>query len=431
MKTRLSVHRMSHTDHSSKKYVSQKPLGGGTFGSVVVMNDLAGNEYAGKLLDSDEDDGTMTVATLIEASILSMVKRARTTVGIICLHEIAELNNKICLVLPRLPHTLTTALPIISQQDKLEISCGLADALAWLHSQGIMHRDVKSDNILLDSSLRPLLIDFSLARVIPNALAEDKENTQTSNNRRLTLDVGTPTYIAPEIQRETGDYCELIDAWSLGIVMLEICLGRPLQKNEPMAKIKERFANKKALMVILNALLQEDPRKRMSCLEAAAALRGLPRAPPQPGRRKDFLRDLMITAEGVESRIERRAFNAAIYLFTKLHMTNPTTLKAALVYHERSGARLDYCLALAQKIYEPTPLDLNDMEDSLAKETVPFVLDRFRDAEVELCRSLQWCLLVAEADSDSLLLTRRKRKRHSRGRRKSINGPQFTDSDSN
>ena len=140
----------------------------------------------------------------------------------------------------------------------------------------------------------------------------------------------------------------------------------------------------------------------------------------------------MVTADGVDARVDERVFLHALKIFTKLQMTNPTTLKAALFYHEKSGARLDYCLALAQKIYEPTPLDLSDMQESLMKQPVPFVLEEFREAEVELCRSLQWCLLVAEADSDSLLLTRRKRKRQSRGsRRKSLQGPQFTDSDSN
>lgn len=126
------------------EYSNAGSIGDGTFGSVVKLVSRKNEHLAGKLLSADEEDGTLQVATIVEASILAMITKSRPPVGIISLKEVTILNSQVCLVLPLMPLTLSAVLDRLSQKQKLEISCGLAEALAWLHGQGVMHRDVKS-----------------------------------------------------------------------------------------------------------------------------------------------------------------------------------------------------------------------------------------------------------------------------------------------
>ena len=125
----------------------------------------------------------------------------------------------------------------------LDIAAQLADALAYAHRRGVIHRDVKPGNVLFDHapSKRVLLGDFGLACL-------DGEGGD-----RLTVAgamVGTPVYMSPEAVR--GEECDVrSDVYSLGVVLYEMVTGTPpylantpysmLQKltNEPLRRPRE------------------------------------------------------------------------------------------------------------------------------------------------------------------------------------------------
>jgi serine/threonine protein kinase len=104
----------------------------------------------------------------------------------------------------------------ISHDETVRIGAEIADALAAAHASGLVHRDVKPSNILLEETTeRVKLIDFGLA------LVHDDEGRLT----RSGCVVGTPAYMAPE-QADGGAVDHRSDLYALGCVMYRCCTGR-------------------------------------------------------------------------------------------------------------------------------------------------------------------------------------------------------------
>ncbi|CAE7543877.1 PEPKR2 [Symbiodinium natans] len=100
----------------------------------------------------------------------------------------------------------------MKEADSAEVMLGLLSALAHVHSLGIVHRDVKCENILIAEN-RAILADFGIAASLADTGAMDKR-------------VGSPGYAAPEVL--TGEpYSEKIDVFAAGVV-LYYCLSAVL-----------------------------------------------------------------------------------------------------------------------------------------------------------------------------------------------------------
>ncbi len=105
---------------------------------------------------------------------------------------------------------------VMDAVDAVRIFNQLADALTYAHDQGIIHRDVKPVNVLMDRAGRPILSDFGIAKVLAS--------TQL-NLTHPGAGVGTPEYMSPE-QCQGGPIDNRADIYALGVMLFEAMTGR-------------------------------------------------------------------------------------------------------------------------------------------------------------------------------------------------------------
>ena len=105
------------------------------------------------------------------------------------------------------------------------IGAQMADALAYAHGAGVVHRDVKPGNVLLGSDGRTRLADFGIARLIGDTV----RHTKTGHA------IGTPAYLSPE-QVRGDDVTPAVDVYSLGLVLLEALTGERAFPGRPPSR---------------------------------------------------------------------------------------------------------------------------------------------------------------------------------------------------
>lgn len=150
----------------------------------------------------------------------------------------------------------------------------LAQTLAFVHTHGVVHRDVKPSNVLLDRDGRPRLADFGVARLLHGPVAPgDEELTHTG------LVVGTPAYLAPEQMRGQGARAAA-DVYALGLLLLECLTGNREYTGAPIEAAAARLHRPPAiprhlpgnLATTLLRMTSMDPEQRPSAAACAELL---------------------------------------------------------------------------------------------------------------------------------------------------------------
>jgi len=156
----------------------------------------------------------------------------------------------------------------------LELCAAIARALAHAHGVGVVHRDLKPDNVLVTCDGRPKVVDWGLAR----AIQDESGLTKTG------VLVGTPAYMAPE-QILGQQPTPAVDLYALGVILFELASGgrRPFETGDVRSLLTSRLSTEApglrtvahraplALSTLVRDLLQRNPAGRPSSAEVVAA----------------------------------------------------------------------------------------------------------------------------------------------------------------
>ncbi|KAJ4714595.1 putative Kinase [Melia azedarach] len=152
----------------------------------------------------------------------------------------------------------------LSWSVRYKIAVGLASALLYLHEeweQCVVHRDIKSSNVMLDSNFNAKLGDFGLARLVDHDLGS-----------QTTVLAGTMGYLAPECVT-TGKASKESDVYSFGVVALEIACGRkPVEPRQEPSKVRlvewvwDLYGKAQLLEAADERLITEFDERQMDCL---------------------------------------------------------------------------------------------------------------------------------------------------------------------
>lgn len=157
----------------------------------------------------------------------------------------------------------------------------LVNGLDYIHSQGLIHRDLKPGNIFLDMDDHVKIGDFGLATAAIKAKTTagviTKMDADDTKDSALTSQIGTTFYVAPEVTKSKGkvSYTNKVDIYSLGVIFFEMAhppltTGMERAKvlfnlRKPEIDIPEEFSVKNANSVqLIKWLLQHDPQQRPS-----------------------------------------------------------------------------------------------------------------------------------------------------------------------
>ena len=266
------------------RYALTGVLGRGGMGTVWLATDqvlerqVALKEVTFSVHLTDEERAILRERTMREARAAARLDHPRVTT----VYDVVEEDGKPWLVME---HVSARSLQeILEQQGPLSPSAvariGL-DVLAALdaaHDAGIVHRDVKPANVLVDPDGHACLTDFGIA----TATGDSSLTTQGAL-------IGSPSYMAPE--RANGDEPRPpVDLWSLGATLYAAVEGRPpFDRGEPMATLMAVVSEPPAPMLragplepVLHGLLTKDPARRSTPEQARRQLSVLLSSPPPP-----------------------------------------------------------------------------------------------------------------------------------------------------
>jgi serine/threonine protein kinase/tetratricopeptide (TPR) repeat protein len=201
-------------------YDIEREIGQGAFATVYLARDLKHErKVAVKVLNADPTSDLSELRFIREIRTLARLQHP----NILPLHDSGHVEALLYYVMPYISGDTVRDRIDREKQMSVEAACSIArdiaDALAYAHAQGIIHRDIKPDNILLSTD-HPILADFGIARLID--LAGVRQLTRTG-----AASPGTPAYMSPEQLMADKELDGRSDTYSLGCVLFEMLTGKP------------------------------------------------------------------------------------------------------------------------------------------------------------------------------------------------------------
>ncbi|MCO8273191.1 serine/threonine protein kinase [Actinoplanes sp. TRM 88003] len=260
-------------------YVLQRPLGQGATGTVWEALDRAtGKSVAVKLLHESLLQQPRLVTRFVQERTILRMLRHRNVVRV---HDLFSVGETIGLVMDLVSggslRDLLRTEPTVAPGEAARLTAQVAAALAEAHDLGVVHRDLKPDNILLatvDGRLDTRLTDFGVARIL---------NTPSMTTPSAV--VGTPHYMSPEAFHG-ATASPATDVYALGVLLYELVSGRPPYVSDSIPDLMRqhlegnpvrRTGLPDPVWDVITACMAHKPRRRPTAAELVADLSDIAR----------------------------------------------------------------------------------------------------------------------------------------------------------
>jgi len=261
-------------NHFADKYVLERELGGGGMSRVFVARDeKLGRRVVIKLLPP-------SVTATISADRFKreiMLAAGLQHPNIVPVLQAGEFGTLPYFVMPFIDGEGLRARMMrgpLSVRETVMILKDVVRALAFAHSRGVIHRDIKPDNVLLASGAA-VVTDFGVAKAISASRQQQGIQTSAPTMTGIGTSLGTPAYMAPEQAAADPSTDHRADLYALGIVAYEMLTGAPpFHGRSPQALLAAQLSEKPApltsrrydvslpLSTLIMQCLEKEPAKR-------------------------------------------------------------------------------------------------------------------------------------------------------------------------
>ncbi|WP_316670061.1 serine/threonine-protein kinase, partial [uncultured Propionibacterium sp.] len=229
----MTTHRPN--EHLGSRYTLISPINSGAMGEVWRARDVEGGLHAAKILRPGLGDNAEMVKRFVAERNLLLSVHHPNVVGV---HDLVVEGDTLAIVMDLVEgrdlRQVLAAVGAFTPSDAALVCAELADGLAAIHEQRIVHRDMKPANVLVDEAGEaavPRITDFGVSRL-----------TETGPGAtNPTLIAGTPHYMAPELlMNQTPTAAS--DLYSLGIMLYELTTGlTPFADRSPAAAMQAQL----------------------------------------------------------------------------------------------------------------------------------------------------------------------------------------------
>ncbi|HEX6046412.1 MAG TPA: serine/threonine-protein kinase [Pyrinomonadaceae bacterium] len=263
-------------DFSATKYTFIKELARGGMGTVYLAEDTELNrQVAIKVLSTPELTEDMRRRMIREARIIARLEHP----GIVPVHDVGVLPDGRVFYAMKFVRGVRLdeyAANNESIKDRLRKFQSVCDAVAFAHAHGVIHRDLKPQNIMIGSFGEVLVLDWGVAKIVHQAVSSEadtlmlprQDHNEVSDTAHGTV-IGTRQYMSPEQARgEIDQLDERADIYSLGAVLHFLLTNQAPKDARPRAV--NPAVTKPAEAVCLKAMAQERSQRYASAAELSA-----------------------------------------------------------------------------------------------------------------------------------------------------------------
>jgi serine/threonine protein kinase len=283
-------------DFSGTKYTFVKELARGGMGTVYLAADAELNrEVAIKVLNTPEMNDDVRRRMVREAQIIARLEHP----GIVPVHDVGVLPDGRVFYAMKFVRGVRLdeyAANITSIRERLRKFQAVCDAVAFAHAHGVIHRDLKPQNIMIGSFGEVLVLDWGVAKILRSdrgaseadtlMLPRSDESPKTTSDTSQGTVIGTRQYMSPEQARgEVDRLDERSDIYSLGAVFYFLLTDQPPGDDRPRAVNPK--VTKPAEAICLKAMARDRSHRYPSAAELSAEVSRLLDAEPVSAYREN------------------------------------------------------------------------------------------------------------------------------------------------